>query len=351
MNITVQPLMASDKSIKILIGITAIMLLSIWAFNMRKPVNPYAHVPREISTKVPNKLMGIKQPIKENTLITGNIEAKKERQLPTRAMQSGFQSIQPTSWEMEQQQRLQQKQQQQKQQQKQKQKSSVDHSLYDKDYQKKYSKWQQQYGGMEAVPDSIIHAHPDGFTFQITDAYSNRFMPASVALLSRCRPIDGFDMPVGAPNGNGYYIAQIFGNNNHLGEDWNGHGGGNSDFGDPVYAIADGAVYWSKPNKGSWGNIVRIIHNIGTYDKPRYIESFYAHLDELMVGEGQEVLRGQQIGTIGDANGHFPAHLHLEIRKNINTPIGKAYTSDTLGFGYVRPLPYIEKRRPWLWDN
>jgi hypothetical protein len=43
---------------------------------------------------------------------------------------------------------------------------------------------------------------------------------------------DGFDYPVGKPNGKGYYNAQKFGENTHLGEDWNGVRGGNSDLGD-----------------------------------------------------------------------------------------------------------------------
>ena len=38
----------------------------------------------------------------------------------------------------------------------------------------------------------------------------------------------GFDFPVGPPDAQGYYDAQSFGRNRHLGEDWNGNGGGNS---------------------------------------------------------------------------------------------------------------------------
>jgi len=205
-NITVQPKMASDKSLQIIVTLAAVLLIIFFAFKMRKPANPYAHVPRAIATKVPNKLISIRPPVKEDAFFaSGEVEAAKERHLPAKVMQSGFQSIQPTSWEIEEQQRRQQQQQRQK---KAKQNGSVDQSLYDKEYQKKYAQWQRKHGDMKVVPDSIINAYPDGFTFHIKDPYSRRFNPASVALLSRCHPVDGFDMPVGAPNGNGYSFGR-----------------------------------------------------------------------------------------------------------------------------------------------
>lgn len=61
--------------------------------------------------------------------------------------------------------------------------------------------------------------------------------------LEKCQLVDGFDFPVGKPDAKGYYDAQSFGKNNHLGSDWNGNGGGNSDFGDDVFSIADGVVF------------------------------------------------------------------------------------------------------------
>ena len=79
-----------------------------------------------------------------------------------------------------------------------------------------------------------------------------------------CQIASSFDMPVGVPNSKGYYNAQPFGKNNHLGDDWNGTGGGNSDLGDPIYAIANGKITFSHNIAGGWGNVIKICHNIGT---------------------------------------------------------------------------------------
>jgi len=51
-----------------------------------------------------------------------------------------------------------------------------------------------------------------------------------------------FDFPMGKPNARGYYNAQRFGKNFHLGDDWNGTGGGNSDLGGLIYSIANGYI-------------------------------------------------------------------------------------------------------------
>lgn len=162
-------------------------------------------------------------------------------------------------------------------------------------------------------------------------------------LLSLCPLADGFDYPVGKPNAKGYYNAQKFGRNDHLGDDWNGTGGGNTDLGDPVYAIADGIVAFSGDLKGGWGNVVRIYHNKGTKQKPDYIESIYAHLNKRFVTEEKRVKKGDKIGTIGNANGKYLAHLHLEIRENIKLPIGPGYSKET--DGYLDPTRFIRNNR------
>ena len=78
---------------------------------------------------------------------------------------------------------------------------------------------------------------------------------------------DGFDFPVGKPDAQGYYNAQSFTKNNHLGDDWNGVGGGNTDLGDPIYSIAHGYVSFSENIGGGWGNVIRIVHTINENEK------------------------------------------------------------------------------------
>lgn len=149
----------------------------------------------------------------------------------------------------------------------------------------------------------------------------------------------GFDFPVGKPNANDYYNAQKFTANNHLGDDWNGKGGGNTDLGDPIYAIGNGYIDFAEDIGGGWGNVIRIIH---TY-KNNYYESLYAHCDKISIKKGSFVTRGTQIGTIGNANGAYYAHLHLEIRDSILMDIGDGYSENTAG--YLNPTTFIKTNR------
>lgn len=132
---------------------------------------------------------------------------------------------------------------------------------------------------------------------------------------------DGFDFPVGKPNADGYYKARglRLRSPRHFGEDWNGRGGGNTDLGDPVYAIADGVVTFAHDVRAGWGNVVLTRH---AYRDPstgevKFCDTLNGHLDKIMVKQGQQIKRGQQIGTIGTNRGMYPAHLHFEIRYNI----------------------------------
>jgi len=151
---------------------------------------------------------------------------------------------------------------------------------------------------------------------------------------------NGFDFPVGKPDAKGYYYAQKFGENYHLGDDWNGVKGGNSDLGDPIYSIGNGYVSHAKDIGGGWGNVIRIIHHI---DDDTQVESLYAHCLKMNVQEGEYVNKGQMIGEIGNNNGQYPAHLHFEMRNEINLPIGGGYSDITKG--YIDPTEFIKNNR------
>ena len=149
-----------------------------------------------------------------------------------------------------------------------------------------------------------------------------------------------FDFPVGKPNAQGYYNAQKFQEDMHLGDDWNAVTGGNTDLGDPIYTIANGYVKFAKDHGSGWGNVIRILHKM---PNGKIVESLYAHCDTILVQEQQYVKKGQQIGTIGTADGAYLAHLHFEIRDDINLPIGPGYSNNTEG--YLDPTEFINANR------
>lgn len=139
---------------------------------------------------------------------------------------------------------------------------------------------------------------------------------------------DHFDSPVGSRLGALTYNAQPFLTNRHLGDDFNGIGGWNSDLGDPVYAVADGLVIYAGWPADGLGNIVTLQHELvdGTM-----IQTFYAHLDTISVPVGMQVRRGEKLGTIGTANNNYLAHLHFELRTAPSLDVGGGYSEKKLG--------------------
>lgn len=161
--------------------------------------------------------------------------------------------------------------------------------------------------------------------------------------MARTRVADGFDQPVGKPDADGYYMSRGF-LSYHPGEDWNGLGGGNTDLGAPVYAIGDGYVTFARNARMGWGNVVLIRHLFVEKGSLQTVDSMYAHLSKIMVREGQQVRRGQQVGTIGTNFGMYKAHLHFEIRKNLRIGINRsAFARDFTN--YYRPGAFIAPRR------
>lgn len=76
--------------------------------------------------------------------------------------------------------------------------------------------------------------------------------------------------------------------------------------GDPVYAVFDGKVRFSKA-AGNYGNLIVIRHNNG-------LETYYAHLSQRDVEVGDWVVAGQQIGLGGSTGRSSGPHLHFEVR-------------------------------------
>jgi murein DD-endopeptidase MepM/ murein hydrolase activator NlpD len=148
-----------------------------------------------------------------------------------------------------------------------------------------------------------------------------------------------FDFPLGSEHGALVYNAQPFTQNRHLGDDLNGIGGENSDLGDPVYAVADGRVLLAREAGPGWGNVVIVLHAIEENGARRYVQSCYAHLDEILVEPKQTVHRGDKIATVGTANGKYWAHLHFEMREFTTPFIGPGYRDDTSG--WIDPSAFI----------
>ena len=155
---------------------------------------------------------------------------------------------------------------------------------------------------------------------------------------------DGFDFPVGKPDAEGYYRSRGYRANGHLGEDWNGKRGGNTDLGDPVYAIANGVVVFAQSFGHGWGNVVIVRHAYEEGGRTKFADSLYGHLDQIHVREGQRLRRGQQLGTIGTGGGLYEAHLHLEIRKDLRVGMARhRFPKDETV--YFSPVDFINAHR------
>jgi murein DD-endopeptidase MepM/ murein hydrolase activator NlpD len=152
-----------------------------------------------------------------------------------------------------------------------------------------------------------------------------------------------FDFPLGSENGAMAYNAQPFTKNNHLGDDLNGIGGENSDFGDPIYAISDGRVLLARDGGPGWGNVIIVLHAYVESGERKYVQSYYGHVNEMLVHAWEDVQRGQQIATIGNANGRYLSHLHFEMREFKTPFVGLGYRKDTSG--WIDPTAFIQQHR------
>jgi murein DD-endopeptidase MepM/ murein hydrolase activator NlpD len=181
----------------------------------------------------------------------------------------------------------------------------------------------------------------DQLPLSSTESPNRSLRPLETAFV---KVADGFDFPVGKPDAQGYYKARGFRSHGHMGEDWDGIRGGDTDLGDPIYCIGDGIVVFARDCHMGWGNVVIVRHSYREGGLVKNVDSLYGHCDKILVHHGQVVSRGQQIATIGTAHGLYDAHLHLEIRKNIEIGMSRAkFAQDSTN--YFDPTQFISAHR------
>jgi murein DD-endopeptidase MepM/ murein hydrolase activator NlpD len=169
------------------------------------------------------------------------------------------------------------------------------------------------------------------------------FQIASPILLAALPTAARFDFPIGNENGAFAYNAQPFTDNRHLGDDLNGIGGENSDLGDPIFAVADGQIIFAGEAGPGWGKVIIVLHAYEENGARKFVQSYYGHIETLLVERNQKVHRGQQIATIGTADGRYWAHLHFEMREFTTPFIGPGYREDTRG--WIDPSAFIARHR------
>jgi murein DD-endopeptidase MepM/ murein hydrolase activator NlpD len=86
-----------------------------------------------------------------------------------------------------------------------------------------------------------------------------------------------------------------------------------------------------------------ILHAYVENGERKYVQSYYGHVEKMLARAGDEVRRGQQIATVGTANGLYFAHLHFEMREFVTPFIGPGYRDDT--DGWLDPTAFINQHR------
>ncbi|MBK7271366.1 MAG: M23 family metallopeptidase [Flavobacteriales bacterium] len=102
--------------------------------------------------------------------------------------------------------------------------------------------------------------------------------------------------------------------------------------GTPIYATGDGRVTFADYATNGYGRHVVIDHGFG-------YNTFYAHLSDLKVRNGQRVKRGDVIGLVGNTGLSAGPQLHYEVHKN-GQPVDPAnyYFNDLTPEEYARML-------------
>jgi murein DD-endopeptidase MepM/ murein hydrolase activator NlpD len=98
-----------------------------------------------------------------------------------------------------------------------------------------------------------------------------------------------------------------------------------------IFATAKGIVTFVKQSRRGYGNEIVIDHGFGYSTR-------YAHLNKILVTEGQEIDRGTLIGLMGNTGRSTGRHLHYEVRFQDRPVNPLYYFSDDLEPGEFEQL-------------
>ena len=153
---------------------------------------------------------------------------------------------------------------------------------------------------------------------------------------------DEFDTPLRPSDGADAVVSMPFQEAGHLGEDWT-TAKGDAALGEPVYSVADGWVSVAQDFENAWGKVVFICYRMPGGRWPPFVEVMYAQLNSIEVKPGQFVKRSQRIGTVGNANGTYQAHLHWEVRQTVGMGVGPGFQAGASG--WLGPSEFISAHR------
>ena len=101
--------------------------------------------------------------------------------------------------------------------------------------------------------------------------------------------------------------------------------------GTPIQATGNGKVMKADRGRFGYGNHVIIDHGYG-------YTTLYGHMMTIQVKEGEEVIKGQTIGTVGNTGTSTAPHLHYEVRLKGNHVDPIIYCMDDLSPGEYQSL-------------
>lgn len=93
--------------------------------------------------------------------------------------------------------------------------------------------------------------------------------------------------------------------------------------GTPIQATGNGKVIKADRGRVGYGNHVIIDHGYG-------YTTLYGHMSTIQVREGEEITKGQTIGTVGNTGTSTAPHLHYEVRLKGNPVDPIIYCMDDL---------------------